>query len=559
MAGYMDELTQQQLKHMDGAIDTFLTHYRDIGIARGDQQKTVLFFPGGLGSELSRANIAYGAAGFGGNYGGYNQFWYDVFQIQVEKRALWMQMRRQNGVDYDSEDKFILASGEFNNCVYAPYDGFVDWCGQNQLDLLVCGFDNRRNSDWLVSFFMDHLPDYARQRARDDYGIDTDVNDPLGSVYLVGHSEGGHLIKWMLNEHEHPFCQNVSLAVTVATAFYGNVSQCHRMFEGEPLVGGSYSKAELAKAIATMPGGYMLFFLDEETYVDHRVEFEADVYPLAGYPSVDSVDNSIRVDPYVNARRGNNEYRYHTFGWDLGPYIDEGLKQFKRTVEDLDPSMKDLFHNIRGVQVQGGQDLFGTVGSLTWSWIRDNFDPDTDTSPIKDSPNKVPGDGVVPAWSARLLPAQDGRVHTVWGEEQYFEHMTLMESDGVLAKLWELLQTGQPRRESRVIMARRQIEPAPVIELKRTMLEIQEVAERARVEKKEVVDVVNAYIASIKPDTQKALVKRWFIEMAKGPGREEPDPPKKEAPPREKMDSPKRATPTKEPKKRAAPKGQRGR
>jgi hypothetical protein len=133
-----------------------------------------------------------------------------------------------------------------------------------------------------------------------------------------------------------------------------------------------------------------------------------------------------------------------------------------------------------------------------------------------------------------------------------------MESDGVLAKLWELLQTGRPRSESQLIMARRQIEPAPVIELKRTLREIQEVAERARVEKKEVADAVSAYVASIEPDTQKALVKRWFIEMAKGPGREEPDP-AKGAPPTEKTGSAKRATPMKEPKKRAAPKGQRAR
>jgi hypothetical protein len=45
MAGYMGDLTQQQLTHMNGAIDTFLTHYRDVGIGRREQQKTVLFFP----------------------------------------------------------------------------------------------------------------------------------------------------------------------------------------------------------------------------------------------------------------------------------------------------------------------------------------------------------------------------------------------------------------------------------------------------------------------------------------------------------------------------------
>jgi hypothetical protein len=511
MAGYMDALTEQQLKHMNGAIDTFLGRYKTFGIPRGDQQKTVLFFPGGLGSELSRADPPFNPTP-GTNYV-YNQFWYDLTQIGALRRALWLQMVRERGVDYDSEKRFILASGEFSNCVYAPYEGFVDWCRNNYLDLLVCGWDNRRNPGWVVSFFKDHLPDYVRQRARDNHGIDTDVNDPLGNVHLVGHSEGGHLIKWILNDHEHEFCEKVRLAVTVATAFYGEVSQCHRMFEGSPLVGPRYWKAEISKTIASMPGGYVLFLLDGQTYDDHKDEFEADVYPLVGYPSVDSVDGS-RVDPYVHARRGNNEYRYHEFGWDLGPYIAEGLQQFKLTVQDLHPSMKRLFHNIRGVQIQGGEDYLGTPGSLTWRWIQEPFNPDRDPSPIVDGA-PVPGDGVVPAWSARLLPAWEGHVHTMWGEKQYFEHTEMMEADHVLAKLWELLQTGQPRRESQVIMARRQIEPAPVMEVHRALLEIKQIAER--VDEKVVADEIRAYVNKIEPKKQKALAKRWFIEMAKGP------------------------------------------
>lgn len=555
MAGYMDELTKEQLKHMNGAIDTFLGSYKASRNDHPDRQKTVLFFPGGMGSELSQANNAFGS---GGNYTPYNQFWYDWFQIQIQDHALWLQMRREaDGVDYDSGKKFILASGEFNNCLYAPYDGFVDWCGQNQLDLLVCGWDNRRNPDWLVSFFMNHLPDYVRQRAAaPPHNINT---DPMADVYLVGHSEGGNLIKWMLNDHTSPFCRTVRLAVTVATPFYGNTSQSHRMFEGEPLVGGDYKRAQLATAIATMPGGYVLFFLDEQTYIARRALLEADVYPLVGYPSVDQDDGS-NVDPYVYVRGGN---RYCEFGWDLKPYIDEGLRQYKLTAKDLDASVKGQFHNIRGVQTEGGADRFGTPGSLTWRGIDGTFNRNDDPSPIVDGAG-VPGDGVVPAWSARLLPAQEGHVHTVWGEAPGFEHMTLMESDGVLAKLWELLQTGQPRRESQLIMARRQIEPAPVIELKKTMQKIRDVAERAKADKKDVAAEVHAYVQSIKPVTRMALIKGWYIERAKGPRAEaqNPDPPKKAAPPAEKMTPPKKTAPTKgraDPKKPSDPKGRNSR
>ena len=64
----------------------------------------MLFFPGGLGSELSRAVFAFGSGdAAGGNYGTCNQFWYDAAQIlnPLVEAALWMQMRRDEGVHYD--------------------------------------------------------------------------------------------------------------------------------------------------------------------------------------------------------------------------------------------------------------------------------------------------------------------------------------------------------------------------------------------------------------------------------------------------------------------------
>ena len=52
MPSYLDALTREQLKHMNGPIDRFLTDYKNWGIGQGGKQRTVLFFPGGLGSEL---------------------------------------------------------------------------------------------------------------------------------------------------------------------------------------------------------------------------------------------------------------------------------------------------------------------------------------------------------------------------------------------------------------------------------------------------------------------------------------------------------------------------
>ena len=129
-----------------------------------------------------------------------------------------------------------------DNCLFPPYDGFVDWCRNNRLNLLVCGWDNRRKGDWATRFFLDHLPAYVRQRAAAVHRINVGINDPLAKVSLIGHSQGGMLIKWMVNNHEHALCRDMRLAVTVATAFYGAAPQTHRMFEGEPLVGGRLQK-----------------------------------------------------------------------------------------------------------------------------------------------------------------------------------------------------------------------------------------------------------------------------------------------------------------------------
>lgn len=528
MLSYMDALTVEQLKHMHGAIRVFLDGYVANGIGRGAQQKTVLFFPGGLGSELSQADEAFDANAqldLGGNtVYQYNQFWYDAVKI-LGRAALRMQMRRENGVDYDSDRCFILASGEMDNCVYPPYDGFVDWCRNNDLDLLVCGWDNRRDGDWLVRFFLNDFPNYVRQcAAAAPYNIDISVNDPLRNVYLVGHSEGGMLIKWMLNIHWHEFVRNVRRAITVATPFYGTVSQCHRLFEGEPQVVGNYTKAELATAIATMPGGYSLFLLDSQTYDDNRGKLAADAaYPLLEYPSLDANDYS-RVDPYdpgLHEVRDDGRRRYPNFGWDISPYVAEGLRQYQLTAQELDDSVKDRFHNVRGVQTQGGADYPGTPGSLFWDWIPEAFNPNDGPSPIHDGPG-VPGDGAIPAWSARLVTQDSDNVHTVRGDVNDFEHMFLMESDVVLSKLWQLLQMDQPRRDSQRIMERRAIEPASAIELVEASREMQQFArDRRSLE-------VRANIGNMDENRRKALGKRWYIERAKGP---RPEPAKRRGPP----------------------------
>jgi hypothetical protein len=93
--------------------------------------------------------------------------------------------------------------------------------------------------------------------------------------------------------------------------------------------------------------------------------------------------------------------------------------------------------------------------------------------------------------------------------------MFMMEEADVLSKLWELLGTGEPERESRVVMQRRNFEPAPIAELDRVS---EELARRATIApREEATQSIREYVADMDPNRRAALVKRWFIEMARGP------------------------------------------
>ena len=97
------------------------------------------------------------------------------------------------------------------------------WCEAKDLDLLVVGWDFRRNPDWVIEFFFDYLVPGVTQGA-----ADAGLPDPFAGATIVGHSFGGMVVKWILNDHTHPFCQNLGLAVTVGSPFNGSAGQPHR-------------------------------------------------------------------------------------------------------------------------------------------------------------------------------------------------------------------------------------------------------------------------------------------------------------------------------------------
>jgi hypothetical protein len=512
MATYMDGLKAEQLGRMNDAVTAFLDSY---AAHRGTpSQRTVIFFPGGMGSELVRARIPYNPRLPAGSYG-FDTVWVDLVQVIVDESALLLQM---NG-EQDSNDKFIVADGPLSNCALHPYDNLAAWCTANNLDLLMVGWDFRRDADWNVDFFLNVLVPAVKQRAANRWPGE----DPFQGATIVGHSFGGMVAKWILNKHNHPFCAGLRLAITVATPFYGSPGQTERLFTGEPALGPFYNLDEITTTIATLPGGYSLFFLDGQTYDTYCGKLSTDPeFPLDRYPSWDMTDATVRVDPYAfpaNNPANPNQCRYpvenpnpaHDWPW-FGDYLARGLCDYQGVASPLDDSVRGKFHNIRCVQMSGRTEMLATKIMQRWGWydVTQNREPQA-SNVIQTFGG--PGDGVIPAWSARLVTQDRANIHTIRGENigaTPLDHMALMNHPEVRTQLLNLIRTDQAAQ----IVVAPAPQPASIEEFEQVRQHVEGLArsKAARLAKEVVAD----YLNGLSPERQQALARRWFIELPKG-------------------------------------------
>lgn len=513
MTAYEDRLIAAQLAIMDKPIEAFLDTYAQN--RNNPDQKTVLFFPGGLASELVRARLPFDRGD-----PSWDTLWVDLFEIFVRRGALALQM---NG-NQDSEQRLIVPSGPLQSCAINPYDDFIAWCQASRFALLTVPWDFRRSADWNINYFLGTLvPEIERRAASRGWR----PGEPLGGATMIGHSFGGMLVKWILNEHEHPFCKNLGLAITVGAPFYGTASQIERLYRSEPELGPPlYDLAAITKVISTMPGGYSLFFLDSQTYDAYGLQLSQDQEEgcaLDRYPSFDADDPVVRVDPYVFQRNDPQDQNRGRFpivdangDWTwFESYLAQGRNEFRRLVMELHDSVRGKFHNIRGVQLRGGVLAAETKIMHKWGWYTFNgADRDTVIESFGGA-----GDGVIPAWSARLVTQPSTNVHTIRGEiDEHLEHGALLDFPGVRDKLLELMQ---PHREqaSATTHQRRVPKPAPPHRLHQAKARIALRALRARLddreERNERVRVQNV-INEMGLEEQQALMLRWYIEHLKG-------------------------------------------
>lgn len=421
---YAADRDKEQLAQLDEQVSQFIARYRQHRPAR---RKTVILFPGGMGSSIKWATTSQGNTPYF-----YNLIWLDC--PILTGGALLLKMKG----DDDAGRHFVIADG----CVrfppmLVPYDDFLSWCTSRKFDWFVFGWDWRRDPELVARFFLKSFVPKFRQRVRTECGT-----DPFADVTLIGHSFGGMVVKLVLNQGGSHVAA-IRRAISVGSPFYGYAGQLNRYFKGDPdldRLSWSYDPRNLTQLISSLPGPYTLLYLDQATFQRDQAALASDPkFPLSRYPVRDHDTGSL-ADPY-NPQKNGTQVRYPE-NWGFSHVaLDRGKSIYEKVALPLGAATNSKFYNIRGIQQRNGRTVNETTHEQTWDWIDPAFDPNSDPSPIVDH-SYCPGDGVIPAWSSRLVSTLAANVRTVTGDidRDGFEHMDLMLSPQIRAQILNIMQ-----------------------------------------------------------------------------------------------------------------------
>lgn len=443
---YVAERDQEQLAQLDAEITRFIHRHKQHSPGL---RKTIILFPGGMGSNLKWARTPHGVTPYF-----YDRIWLDCPIVTGGAHRLKM-----DG-DADADGHFVIADGCVSFMVpfimdLRPYDSFLDWCEDNEFDCFVFGWDWRRAPGKIAALFLNRFVPRFRQRVQAECGV-----DPFDDVTLLAHSFGGMVLKLILN-HGGAVVDQIERAITVGTPFYGHAGHLHRYFKGEPdldSISSDYDKRNLTQLISSMRGPYTLLYLDGATYQRDKAALAQDAaFPMLRYPLKDEATGAA-ADPYNPGTQGNKVRYPRDWGF-VGAELNSARNTYQQVAQPLSSVTNVKFHNIRAVQRENGANAFATIHEQTWKWIDRHFDPLNDATPIEDE-TVCPGDGVIPAWSARLVSTPPDNVHTIFGEiDDGFEHMELMSCESIQDQIFAIMQ--QTVRRSAPMVTRKRIAPKP--------------------------------------------------------------------------------------------------
>ncbi len=376
-------------------IEDFITRYIN-------DQPTIVLLPGGMGSQLDRSVRPY-RNDDSIPFENYDPIWIDL-GIIFDGEALQLKIRRDG---HDLDNHIVVPDGPLR-FLATPYNGTEQYFRDHAYNYIVFGYDWRRSiveASGYLKFFLKRL----RDRILELRGV-----DPLPNTTLVCHSLGGLVVTLFLQRLANrggtisDWCHQV---ITVATPFYGTANHMERYYKGQSPLNELYGTRSISEVVGSVPGPYILMYLDRATYVSDGARLGLGLYPLR-----DATNPDQEADPYNHRTMGD---RYP--GWVETSYLDEA-RQLRRTlIHQLpDEFLERIFHIRSGLKQ--------TLVELRWQAVNGaHFNPEVDANPI--SGRLGQGDGTVPYWSARLAQVPLTQVYNLKIAK---EHDELLEHDEVL-------------------------------------------------------------------------------------------------------------------------------
>lgn len=484
------------------ALEEFASQY-GLNASISNKRRTIFLFPGGLGSQLMRADQPFPHTPHF-----YEKVWLDAGDLLGDAPDPPRLAMLPGGVD--TEQKYVIPDGCVNipgtfQLVH-PYANFSQWCRDHKIDLFIFGWDWRRSVQEAADFFLKiFLPMF-------DARFGGQTPHPLDHFSFVGHSAGGMVIKAILNSTTDQYVQRLKKAITVATPFYGYGAQIHKYLKGEPLV--PLASSVTAKIVSSLPGGYEYLYLDHETYRANRIAFanDQDGYNLTAYPSIDRDDPTVVADPYDAQPDDNGMVRYPlNHGFESSLLYRANVIARRVSSPFTDPAIAAKFYNIRGVQSKNGQVVNETVVSQTWGRISPDFDPDHDPDPIVDT--KGPGDDTQPAWTTRLLGLPASQVITIVGDD--IDHPIMMELPTVQKKIAELL--GLDSSVMKFKSGNMGQIAASRLEFNNFLDGMRKATGDPKLTPERRKGVKSVYLRNVKPEQLQRLLARFYLDALKSP------------------------------------------
>ena len=380
---------------------------------------TVVLIPGGMGSQIDRSVKPFrGSSSL--PFKKYDPVWIDL-GIVFDRELLQLEIKSN---DHDLGNHICIPNGPLR-FLMEPYGTAADFFRNKGYNFIVFAYDWRRSvveSAGYLKFFLKLMKSRVQELRQED---------PLPRTTILCHSMGGLVTKVFLhrvlkqNATAADVRQWMSRFVTVATPFFGAATHMTRYYKGQDPLNIIYGTQAVANVTATMPGPYVLMFMDRKTYTRNAGELEIDRYPVRELENTD-----LEADPYDE----NMFERYPP--WVNRDHLQMAASLHHSVTKPLPDAVVERVYHFRAINKK-------TWVELKWEAVNGaRYRPSRDESPI--TGKKGEGDGTVPSWSARLPQVPDGQVFNLT-KAKY--HEELLEHSETLKALHQLIEKDKlPKR-----------------------------------------------------------------------------------------------------------------